>query len=77
MEWYIVIKLNITSKLAVSYYKGFVKYNNIIRYIYLFKTSKTQQLNNDIPSTRPNIPKLAGNNPNLPIIVNKIKINAV
>ena len=34
-------------------------------------------LNNDIPSTIPNIPRFAGNSPNLPIIPIIMKIKGI
>ena len=36
--------------------------------------NKTNDLNNDMPSTIPNIPRFAGTRPNLPIIPRVVKI---
>ena len=45
-----------------------------ITWINLFSPNATIDVNNDRPSTTPNIPRFKGNKPNLPIIPNNIKI---
>ena len=78
-----VTELKITSQLkVVSLIKLFPNrpkgsQEMITRQINLFSPNTTIDVNNDTPSTTPNIPRFKGNNPNLPIIPKKIKVKTM